>query len=163
MSMKLGLALAAALVCGALAANAEEFKKTEIVVGQKVVLSDKVAAATFSGVVVGREKAVLKVKIDKVEGTVEWKSPKGETGQVKVGETLAIYCTWEKGEGDKYHPARTTMQLFERLRAGDKVDGGLYFDEHPRLSSLTVTARGEGEKQPEGEKKPEAPKAGGEF
>ena len=157
MIRNVGLAFVVSLAVLSFRANAEEGKKEgESIVGKKFTLTDKAATATFAGVVVGMEKAVLKIKIEKVEGAVEWKAPKGETGQVKVGETLGIYAQWEKGEGDKWRPAKSTVEVFRKLRAGDKVEGGLYFDEHPRLAYVTVTARGEAEKQPE--KKPEEKK-----
>jgi hypothetical protein len=160
MSMKLGLALAAVLVCGAWTASAEEVKKTEIVLDQKVVLSDKAVEATVTGTVVGRERLALKVKVEKVEGTTEWKNPKGEVVKITVGETVGIFGQFEKGENGKWHPAKATAELYEKLRAGDKLVVGVYFDERLRPACITVTARGEGEKQPEGEKKPEKPKTG---
>jgi hypothetical protein len=162
MIRSMGLALAVSLAVFAVRAGAEEAKKEgDSIVGKKFTLTDKAATATFTGVVVGREKAVLKVKIEKIEGVTEWKGPKGEAGQVKVGETLGIFAQWEKGENGKWRPAKSNMEVFRKLRVGDKVEGGLYFEEHPRLACITVTARGEGERHPEKrpeEKKPEEKK-----
>jgi hypothetical protein len=168
MIRKLRLALVAALALVAFRANAEEGKKEkegDSIVGKKFVLSDKAVESTVTGVVVGRERLALKVKVEKVEGTTEWKNPKGETVKITVGETVAIYGQHEKGEDGKWHPAKATAELYEKLRAGDKLVAGLYFDERLRPAYITVTARGEGEKQPEkkpeGDKKPEPPKGGG--
>lgn|GEM_PF-1454562 len=133
----------------------DEPRKVEIVVGQKIGLSDKAAEATFSGTLVGREKANLKVKI--AESTDK---------RLPAGETVVFFpAGWEKGEGGQWRVTRAYAEIVERLRAGDKVEGGAFFDEHPRLAWLTVTARGEGEKRPERkdpEKKPEPPKSGGD-
>lgn len=166
----MGLALAAFLAV-AFTASAEERREGKkegegkreevLVVGKKVVLSDKAAEATFTATVVGRKGPVLTVKIEKVEGTTEWKAPKGETGHVKVGENLEIFATWEKSEEGKWRPSKVVGQVFERLRAGDKIEGGLFFDEHPRMAFVTLTARGEGEaKVGDGEKPKSGPRDG---
>jgi ferric-dicitrate binding protein FerR (iron transport regulator) len=133
----------------------EEPKKEESIVGKKFVLSDKAAEATFSGVIVGREKANLKIKIAE---SADKRLPAGET-------VIFFPSAMEKGEGGQWHVTRAYGEVIERLRAGDKVEGGAFFDEHPRLAYITVTARGEGEKRPERkepEKRPEPPKSGGD-
>ena len=133
----------------------EPRKEPESVVGKKLVLSDRAAEATFTGLVAGRgEGGVLKIRI----ATAEDK-------RLPVGETVAFYpSAFEKIE-DRMRPARAYLQALERVHVGDKVEGGAFFDEHPRLAHLTVTARGEGERRPEKrpeERKPEPPKGGGD-
>ncbi len=138
----------------------------ESIVGKKLAVSEKPAAATFVGTVAGRERALVRIVIEKIEGQTEWTGPKGEDGKpravkVVVGEPLAVCAQWEKGEDGKWRPSRNEMRLLGALRRGDKVEGGIYFDEHPRMAYFTVTARTEGEVR-DGEKRREGGKRDGE-
>jgi hypothetical protein len=128
----------------------EPRKEGESIVGKKLVFSDRAAQATFSGVVAGREGGNLKIKI-----------AESADKRLPAGETVTFFAQWEQVEG-KWRVSRAYGEVIERLRAGDKVEGGAFFDEHPRLAYITVTARGEGEKKPEEKKKPEPKKTEGD-
>jgi hypothetical protein len=129
------------------------------VVGQKLVFSEGQAQAVITGVFLGRERGVIKVKVEKADGNAQWKDRRHGVMRATVGEPMLFFAQWElkapglnPKEGGNWQPSRHETSLLEKLRPGDRVEIGAYFDEHPRIRYLTVLARGEGEKH-EGEKR----------
>ncbi len=122
---------------------------------RRFVVSEGKATARLLGVVRGRKKSVLFIKIEKITGQTKWRNSKTGTHEAKAGATVGFAAQWEK-RGGRWRPSHREMKVFTALRPGNRVECGAYFDEHPRLRTVELAGRGEKEREGgkrEGEKK----------
>ncbi len=108
--------------------------------GKTLVLSKGKASARLIAMVIGRKGPKLLVKIERVNGTLKWKSEKGKEHSAKTGSKITFCAQWEKREG-KWRPSNHEMKMLSKLRRGDRIECGVYFDNHPRLRSFSLMAR----------------------